>query len=706
MRKSAVRLDTPIQYVKGVGPRRAADLSKEGIATAEDLLLYLPFRYEDRSRFKKISELRDGEAAVVLGRVEAAGLYRTARRGIAIFEAVLQDETASLILKFFNQPFLNKVIRPRDWVVAYGQVRFDLFKPGRLSIQNPEFEILDHPTGTQAHVGRITPIYTRVGTVSGKVIRQITWDLAHEIEEKIPAWLPAAVEAKGGWPDRTTAVLSLHAPPADCAAAEKLKALNDFCSPFHLRLIFEEFFVFQTGLLVARLRRKERVKERTLTITDPIRSRLKQMLPFHPTGAQKKALREIVEDLRSRHPMNRLLQGDVGSGKTIVAAQAALVAVDNGWQVAVMAPTEILVEQHFRTFGALFAPLGVKTAMLSRVTPARERSEIRRRLGDGSLNVLIGTHALLQEGVQFANLGFVIIDEQHRFGVLQRSALMEKGENVDTLIMTATPIPRSLAMTVYGDLDISLIDQMPPGRKPIRTVLKSEPSREEVYQLVEREVAAGRQAYVVYPLIEESEKINLRAVKAMSEELRRRFPHLQIGVLHGRLKPAEKEKLMTRFAAGEVNILAATTVIEVGIDMPNATVMVIEHAERFGLSQLHQLRGRVGRGAKDSICVLLVDRVGSEDAWQRLQIMARSQDGFLIAEKDLEIRGPGEFAGRRQSGAPLFRHGNLWRDMKIMQMARKEAAAYLQRLSGPERVGYISQVARIWKVHFRLTRVG
>ncbi|MBI2821120.1 MAG: ATP-dependent DNA helicase RecG [Acidobacteria bacterium] len=702
----AIRLDTPIQFVKGVGPRRAADLSKEGIATAEDFLLYLPFRYEDRSRFRKMSDLREGETAVVFGRVALGGVYHTPRQGMAIFEAVIRDESASLILKFFNQPFLKNVIRQGEWVVAYGQARHDPFKPGRLSMHNPEFEVIDNPEGPQAHVGRITPIYRRIGTLSGKVIRQIAWDLVQQLQEKFPSWLPAAVEAGHGWPDRNSAIGALHRPSPEYASEEKLRDLNESRSPFHTRLIFEEFFLFQIGLFLARQRKKQRVKERTLTITGPIRERLKSMLPFHPTAAQKRVLREIVQDLQSSHPMNRLLQGDVGSGKTIVAAQAALVAIDNAWQVAVMAPTEILVEQHYQTFKKLFDPLGVRTAMLSRGTPKRDRVEIRRGLEGGSIHLLLGTHALIQEGVQFANLGFVIIDEQHRFGVMQRSALMEKGENVDTLIMTATPIPRSLAMTVYGDLDVSVIDQLPPGRKPVRTILKAEANREEVYQLVERQVAAGRQAYIVYPLIEESEKVSLRAVKEMSEELRGRFPHLSIGVLHGRLKPGAKEELMARFSAGEIHLLAATTVIEVGIDVPNASVMVIEHAERFGLSQLHQLRGRVGRGAKESVCVLLVDRVGSEDAWERLQIMKRSQDGFLIAEKDLEIRGPGEFAGKRQSGAPLFRHGNLLRDVKIMQLARREAAAYLQRLSDAEKNRYIAEVSRIWKTQFRLTRVG
>jgi ATP-dependent DNA helicase RecG len=430
------------------------------------------------------------------------------------------------------------------------------------------------------------------------------------------------------------------------------------------------------------------------------------MLPFHPTEAQKKTLREIVEDMRSPHPMNRLLQGDVGSGKTIVAAQAALIAADNGWQIAVMAPTEILADQHYRTFSTLFEPQKIRTALLTRVTPKSERAEIQSALSNNSLQVLIGTHALIQDTVQFADLGFVIIDEQHRFGVMQRSALMAKGQNVDTLIMTATPIPRSLAMTNYGDLDVSIIDQLPPGRKPIRTVLKAESNREEVYQLVRREIEAGHQAYIVYPLIEESEKVDLRAVKAMGDELRRRFPQFQVGVLHGRLKPAEKEELMARFLAGEIHMMAATTVVEVGIDVPNASVMVIEHAERFGLSQLHQLRGRVGRGAKESICILLVDRVASEDAWQRLQIMRHSQDGFLIAEKDLEIRGPGEFAGTRQSGIPLFRHGDLLRDQKIMRLAREEAAAYLRGLTGAEKRAYVSRMGKIWKEKFQLTRVG
>ncbi len=704
--KPLLKPETSIQFVKGVGPRRAADLLKEGITTAEDFLLYLPFRYEDRSSFRKISELKDGDVAVVLGQVALAGVYRTPRKQMSIFEVVIRDQSSSMILKFFNQPFLKNVIRHGNWIVVYGQAGHDQFKPGHLSMKNPEFEIIDDPTGKQAHAGRITPIYRRIGTLTVKVIRQLEWNLLQQTEGELPGWLPPSLEMKWRLPKRTEAVFALHAPPPEYSSKEKLDQLNEFRSPFHFRLIFEEFFLLQTGLIIARERRKGRVKERKLVITESIRNRLKDMLPFHPTQAQKKVLREIVEDMQSSHPMNRLLQGDVGSGKTLVAAQAVLVAVDNGWQVAVMAPTEILAEQHHQTFSKLFAPLGVRSALLSRITPKRERVDIQKSLSEGALHVLIGTHALIQDTVQFSNLGFVIIDEQHRFGVMQRSALMGKGENVDTLIMTATPIPRSLAMTTYGDLDVSVIDQLPPGRKPVRTILKSESNREEVYQLIEREVASGRQAYVVYPLIEESEKVDLRAVEVMSDELAKRFPRLRIGVLHGRLKAREKEKLMAEFVAGGIHIMAATTVIEVGIDVPNASVMVIEHAERFGLSQLHQLRGRVGRGAKESICILLVDRVGSEGAWERLQIMKQTQDGFLIAEKDLEIRGPGEFAGTRQSGVPLFRHGNLMRDQKIMRLAREEAAAYLQGLSGPEKEEYVRRMGKLWKAKFQLARVG
>ncbi|HEY2930540.1 MAG TPA: ATP-dependent DNA helicase RecG [Acidobacteriota bacterium] len=701
-----LKLDNQVQFLKGVGPRRASDLSREGILTVEDLLLYLPFRYEDRTSFRKISSLRDGDWAVVFGQVALAGVYRTPVRKMSIFEAVVRDDTGTLILKYFNQPFMRNVIHNGDWLVAYGQVRRDPFKSSYLAMQKPEVEIIENPESKQAHAGRITPIYRRIGSLTGKVIRQIVWDLLAQLDEELPPLVPQKVAAKWKMPERTEAVMRLHAPLEEYSRPEKLGELNEFRSPFHFRLIFEEFFLFQTGVMIAREQKKQRLKGRTLQISDSIRARLKTMLPFHPTEAQKKTLKQIVDDLKGRHPMNRLLQGDVGSGKTIVAAQTAVIAVDNGWQVAMMAPTEILAEQHYQTFRRLVAPLGVETALLTSAVSKKERTAILKSLEAGKVSLVIGTHALIQEKVNFANLGLAIIDEQQRFGVMQRSALMEKGENVDVLIMTATPIPRSLAMVQYGDLDVSVIDQLPPGRKPVRTVLKAETSREEVYNLIYRQVAAGRQAYVVYPLIEESEKIDLRAVKAMGEELRQRFRNFEVGVLHGRMKPPEKEELMEKFSTGEVQILAATTVIEVGIDVPNASLMVIEHAERFGLSQLHQLRGRVGRDARESICVLLVDRVASQEAWERLQIMKETQDGFLIAEKDLEIRGPGEFAGTRQSGVPLFRHGNLVRDRKIMELAREEARLFLQGLSGAERQQYIVNMRQVWKDRFHLSRVG
>jgi ATP-dependent DNA helicase RecG len=429
-------------------------------------------------------------------------------------------------------------------------------------------------------------------------------------------------------------------------------------------------------------------------------------LPFHPTDAQKRVLKEIVDDLRSPHPMNRLLQGDVGSGKTIVAAEAALIAVDNGWQVAVMAPTELLAEQHAVTFARLLEPLGIRTALLSRATPASRRAALRRALGAGDLHLLIGTHALIQNSVEFASLGLVIIDEQHRFGVLQRSALIGKGDNVDTLIMTATPIPRSLAMTLYGDLDVSVIDQSPPGRRPIRTLLVPEAGRAEAYQLLEAQLGQGRQAYVVYPLVDESEKIDLRAVSRMADELRARFPTYKVGALHGRLKAQDKQALMSDFSSGRIQILASTTVVEVGIDVPNATVMVVEHADRFGLSQLHQLRGRVGRGADQSFCLLLSDPETSAEGWERLGILEKTADGFVIAEKDLELRGPGEFAGTRQSGVPLFRHGNLVRDIQIMRLARDEAAKHMEGLKGPEREAYAAAMGALWKTRFQLSLIG
>jgi len=455
----------------------------------------------------------------------------------------------------------------------------------------------------------------------------------------------------------------------------------------HRRLIFEEFFQLQLALGIKRKDREASPKGTLIRVDDRIREIVRSLLPFRLTAAQKEALREIVNDLCSPKPVNRLLQGDVGSGKTIVALLAMVVAVENGYQTALMVPTEILAEQHARNIKRLLARTPYRVELLTGSTKNAEKRELYEAIAEGEVDIVIGTHALIQEGVRFRKLGFVVIDEQHRFGVLQRAELIRRGYNPDVLVMTATPIPRSLAMTVYGDLDISFIRELPPGRTPVRTFLRTEEARTAIYQFIANQVRAGRQVYIVYPLVEESEKIDLLNATQMAEHLQRVvFPNFHVGLLHGKMRPAEKEDVMRRFVSGEIQILVSTTVIEVGVDVPNATVMLVEHAERFGMAQLHQMRGRVGRGAEKSYCILLAQDATTEEARERLGIMVETNDGFKIAEKDLEIRGPGELMGTKQSGIPLFRIGNIIRDQKILEAARREANSLLSRPSKPPEV--------------------
>ena len=539
-----------------------------------------------------------------------------------------------------------------------------------------EEEETDDPALAAIHVGRRVPVYRKLGEFRTKRLREIVHAVFARLDdEAITETLPADLIARQKLVARAAALRRIHFPADDAALADYERAR----SPAHLRLIFEEFFWVALALAI---RRGERVKEpkgALIEIDERVRGHLEEILPFSLTGAQERCLRRIFDDMSSDVPMNRLLQGDVGSGKTIVALLAMLAAMENNYQAALMAPTEILAEQHARNVKRLLARTPYRVELLTGSLRAAEKRRLHAALAAGEINACIGTHALIQEAVQFHKLGLVVIDEQHRFGVLQRASLRERGFNPDVLVMTATPIPRSLAMTVYGDLDVSVIDELPPGRTPIKTVVCGEDRRAGVYKGVEREVRAGRQAYVVYPLVEESEKVDLKDATRMFEHLRDRvFPHFTIGLLHGKMKAAEKDDVMRRFTGGEIQILVATTVVEVGVDVPNASVMVIEHAERFGLSQLHQLRGRVGRGAQQSFCVLLASDRQTAVARERLGIMEETNDGFRIAEKDLEIRGPGEVMGTRQSGVPTFRVGNLVRDVRLLEEARREADYYLE----------------------------
>ena len=559
------------------------------------------------------------------------------------------------------------------------------------------------PEFATVHTARRVPIYRKLGPFQTKRLREIIHNVLQNLDPgSVTDFLPDELMSRHKIIRRSQALSEIHFPPEESSISE----YEMFRSAAHKRLIFDEFFWLSFSMQLLRGERQKEPKGTVIEITDPTKQRLKDLLPFTLTNAQKKVVGEIFADLKSDAPMNRLIQGDVGSGKTIVAFLAIFAAMENGYQAALMAPTEILAEQHVRNAKKIFAETGYRVELLMGSTKAAEKRKVHAALASGEIDLIIGTHAIIQDAVKFSKLGLAIIDEQHRFGVLQRAQLRALGFNPDILVMTATPIPRSLAMTVYGDLDVSIIDELPPGRTPIKTVVVGEDQRHGVYRGIDREVKLGRQIYIVYPLIEESAKMDLKAATIMYEDLRTRvFPQFTVGLLHGRMKTAEKEAIMADFVSGKLNILVSTTVIEVGVDVPNASLMVIEHAERFGLSQLHQLRGRVGRGAEQSFCVLLTDFKKTAVAKERLGIMEETCDGFKIAEKDLEIRGQGEILGTRQSGIQNFRLGNIVRDLEILVAARKEAEDYLtnRRLS-PE-TSTMVKIARADK-NVRLGNIG
>jgi len=697
-------LATPVQFVKGVGPQRAAALAKLGVVTTEDLLFYVPVRYEDRRRFARIADLRPGMRVSVSGVVAVAGVRRARR--MALYEIRLEDGTGRLKALWFNQPFLKDVLPRGTRVVLFGTVEPDAYGGGRLMLSSPQYETLSDDDAPGVHTGRIVPIYEKLGPLTGRGLRRILSQLARLVPDELPDPLPVDVRERLGVAGRGEALRRIHCPGED----DDLALLNGFRSPAQLRLILEEFFLFQVGLARRRDGVRGEGKGIAFEVGDRAREAVKRILPFHLTGAQKRVLREIADDMRSAHPMNRIIQGDVGCGKTVVALLAMVIALENEYQAAFMAPTEILAEQHFLTFRRLLARCPYRVELLTSALKGKQRAAALARIAAGDSHVVVGTHALIQEGVRFRRLGLAVVDEQHRFGVLQREDLTRKGYGVDVLVMTATPIPRTLALTAYGDLDMSVVDERPPGRSPIRTLVKPASARREIVEMVRREVSSGRQAYVVYPLVEESEKLeDVKAATVMAEEWRAALPEHAVALLHGRLTSAEKERTMAAFAGGETRVLVATTVIEVGVDVPNATIMVIEHAERFGLAQLHQLRGRVGRGAGASTCILLTHGRLSPEARARLEVMRQTDDGFAIAEKDLEIRGPGDFFGTRQWGMPTFRVSHLLRDRELLERARSEAFRWVEeatragRSSGPlldflERGG--------WERRFGLARVG
>ena len=649
----------------------------------EDLLFHLPFRYEDRSAFLPIAALAPGARATVRGRVMTAVLRRTRARGFTIFEAVIEDGSGAIRAVFFNQPYLRTLLpRGRD-VILYGEATPARHGRHGLVLQSPQIEVVPAGDTEAIHTGRVVPIHPRLPEMSPRTIRGVMHHLLRELPADLADPLPAGMAAARGFPERRRAFAEVHFPSPEADPAD----LAAFRTPAHRRLIFEEFFFLQLGFALARSKSDAQGRPGPgLRVNDALRARLRAVLPYHLTGGQRRALAEIAKDMMSPRPMNRLLQGDVGCGKTVVALLAMLLVAENGLQAAFMAPTEILAEQHQRAFLRLLEGRGVRVGLLTASVTGAARRQILAGLKSGDLPLVVGTHALTEEAVDFRALRLAVIDEQHRFGVAQRARLRAKGESPDVLVMTATPIPRSLALTVYGDLDISVIDELPPGRRPVRTVLREEAARHKVEDFVRREVAAGRQVYVVYPLIDESEALDVKAAAAMAERLRKEaFPGIGVGLLHGRLKSEERDAVMADFVAGRLPILVATTIIEVGIDVPNATVMIIEQAERFGLSQLHQLRGRVGRGAHASWCVLLAGAAIGEEARRRLEVMCETGDGFEVARRDLELRGPGQFFGTRQSGFADLRLGDILRDRDLLEDARAaafEAAATARSTTG------------------------
>ena len=690
---------TPLQFLKGVGPRRAADLQHAGLVTLEDLLYRFPLRYEDRSRLQPIASLTPGQTAAVSGRVLVSGLRSTRRPGFKIFEAAIDDGSGSLRAVWLNQPYLKDIFMRGQHVVLYGLV--EMRGSVSLQITNPQYEILDDEEGETIHTGRIVPVYEKTGTVTPKMQRRLVFDALQNLPAELPDPLPEDVRLRLGLPSRYAALMATHFPPADVP----IESLNAFATPAQRRLIFEEAFIFQMGVLARRHTVASEQKPLPITVDDRIRDSARAVLPFRLTNGQKQSLKEIVEDLQKPHPMNRLLQGDVGAGKTIVALLAALVAMENGLQVAFMAPTEILAEQHFMNISRLLQPSRFRVALLTGSTAKAARREQLAQVASGAINLVVGTHALVTDDVIFKQLGFIVIDEQHRFGVLQRATLREKGLHPDVLVMTATPIPRTLALTVYGDLDVSMIRELPAGRLPIKTTARPESRRDEMYQFMRGQLDAGRQAYVIYPLVEESAKIDLKAATEMADHLATEvFPAYRVGLLHGRMKADAKDRVMKAFLAGELQILVSTTVVEVGVDVPNASMMIVEHAERFGLSQLHQLRGRVGRAEHQSYCFLLYQYPLTDEARERLKALTDTTDGFEIAERDLLLRGAGDFFGTRQAGLPTFRMIDLVRDRDVLDTAQHEAARWFAK-STPDAAG-VEKLLEGWEQRFKLIDVG
>ena len=714
-----ISLSNPVKYLRGVGPQRAATLEERGISTVGDLLGYLPFRYEDRIRFTPIAEIIPGQAHTILVEVaNAGGTVRFARGRGGVFHIAVRDGSGTLYARFFHGSYLEGKFKQGQRLVMHGKVDSDPYRPGRLEMVNPQMELIGSagaaPTDS-TEVGRIVPIYEAIGGISSRMLRRIIYSVLNDFDGNVPDPLPAAIRERYKFPTRRDALLYAHFPPKN----ENIELLNSCRSPAQIRLIFEEFFYYQLALALRRQHEHRRPGIAMRVREEKIREALKRILPFKPTAAQKRVLAEIAGDLERPYPMHRLLEGDVGSGKTIVAFEAATIAIENGYQVALMAPTEILAAQHYLSARRVFHRIGnatgraaggaagYKVELLVSGQKRAERDEALKRVESGESQLIVGTHALIENPVQFKRLGLVIVDEQHRFGVLQRKRLIEKGASPHVLVMTATPTPRTLALTLYGDLDLSVIDEMPPGRTPVETRWSDEAQLSGTWEFLRREVARGRQGFVLYPVIEES-KQELKAATAEFERLAKNvFPAMRVGLLHGRLKNEEKDGVMDEFRRGALQILVATTVIEVGVDVPNATVMVIEHADRFGLAQLHQLRGRIGRGSEKSYCILVAPKSITGDARDRIEAMVATSNGFEIAERDLKLRGPGEFFGTRQHGDAAFSVAQPLRDHEILEMARREAFELAEDPAKVnEIVAKVESVSPAWQKRYQLAAVG
>lgn len=699
-----------LEQISGVGPKLLEQLQKMGLSSIEDALYHLPTRYEDRRQLRKISQLQTGRQEVFCAKVLAAGENQTSRSKRKIYEIIVGDETGRISLKWFHfrKNWLQKRFPIGQLAVFIGEIRS--FASGR-EIHHPEAEIL--PEGADPTVvlrkdplkfGRILPVYPLTEGLTQYRIRKIWFDLISKYSTSIHSALPEKYIKNNNLYALPFAIRQSHWPEA----SSSMNQLEQGIDVARRSIVYDEFFFLELGLALKR-NGVELTKGISFKVEHRYTKPLNQMLPFRLTDAQRRVLGEIKQDMMNQAPMHRLIQGDVGSGKTIVALMAALIAIENDTQVAVVAPTEILAEQHFSTFKQWLEKLDLHCELLRSGISQTEKKRILEELANGDVDLVVGTHAVLQEGVQFKRLGLGIVDEQHRFGVRQRGILKQKGTNPDMLVMTATPIPRTLSMTIYGDLSLSVIDQLPPGRTPVETVHCRNNQRNSAYDALQGQIDSGRQAYIVYPLVEETEKSDLLAATEASAELKDHFPAARIGLLHGRMKQEEKDAVMQQFRNHDLDILVATTVIEVGVDVSNATLMIIEHADRFGLSQLHQLRGRVGRGSEKSFCYLISSDHYSDEARRRLSVMVETTDGFRIAEADLEIRGPGEFLGTRQAGLPDFRVASLIRDVSILEQARQDAFNYAQEhqyLEGADCTEVKQELYRRWGGRLDLITVG